>query len=207
MTKPKQRPNEESGEYRARLEGWHARHAETMRRYAKTDRFKTTRSVYKRTPEVRARAATRFMERYRTDAEFREKAVRDSVARNAARRKTDPQFRLSENMRSRLNQAFKSARTRKHDRSFTLIGCTIFELVAHIESLLRPGMKMSNYGEWVIDHIRPVCSFDLTDPDQARACFHYTNLQPLWWEENVAKSVEDALLSVRNPSPALRKDR
>ncbi len=39
-----------------------------------------------------------------------------------------------------------------------------------------------------IDHIRPCASFDLRDPDQQRACFHHTNLQPLWAADNLRKS-------------------
>ena len=41
---------------------------------------------------------------------------------------------------------------------------------------------------WHIDHIRPCASFDLTDPEQQKQCFHYTNLQPLWAEDNLRKS-------------------
>ena len=34
----------------------------------------------------------------------------------------------------------------------------------------------------------PCASFDLTDPEQQRQCFHYTNLQPLWAADNIRKS-------------------
>jgi hypothetical protein len=50
-------------------------------------------------------------------------------------------------------------------------------------------MSWSNHGTiWEIDHIKPVSSFDLTDEDQQKQCFHYTNLQPLTKKENRTKS-------------------
>jgi len=51
-------------------------------------------------------------------------------------------------------------------------------------------MAWNNYGVWGwhIDHIRPISSFDLLDPEQQRAAFSYKNLQPLWASENLAKS-------------------
>lgn len=52
-------------------------------------------------------------------------------------------------------------------------------------------MTRQNYGAkgWVMDHIRPISDFkNLANPEQQRQCFHYTNLQPLWWHENLEKS-------------------
>jgi hypothetical protein len=50
-------------------------------------------------------------------------------------------------------------------------------------------MTWQNYGSaWHIDHILPLSSYDLADPNQQREAFHYTNLQPLWAHDNMAKS-------------------
>ena len=49
-------------------------------------------------------------------------------------------------------------------------------------------MGWYNYGSaWHVDHVKPCVSFDLTDREQQLACFHYTNLQPLWDVINVEK--------------------
>jgi hypothetical protein len=70
-----------------------------------------------------------------------------------------------------------------------LLGCTVSELMRHIESRFMPGMTWENYAArgWHIDHIVPCSSFNLADATQAARCFHYTNLQPLWWKDNITK--------------------
>lgn len=71
-----------------------------------------------------------------------------------------------------------------------ILGCSIKECREYFESLFEIGMTWGNYGAkgWHIDHIIPKSSFKLLDEDNIRKCFHYTNLQPLWWFDNVWKS-------------------
>ena len=47
-------------------------------------------------------------------------------------------------------------------------------------------MSWENMGKWHIDHIIPL-STAITEEDVIRLC-HYTNLQPLWAEDNLKKS-------------------
>jgi hypothetical protein len=70
-----------------------------------------------------------------------------------------------------------------------LLGCSINDCKTHIESKFKLGMTWENYGHktWHIDHIIPYSFFDLSDEEQVKKCFHYTNLQPLWAEENYKK--------------------
>jgi len=70
-----------------------------------------------------------------------------------------------------------------------LIGCDVDKLIAHIESQFLTGMSWGNHGThgWHIDHVLPCASFDMSDPEQQRKCFHYTNLQPLWGPDNIRK--------------------
>lgn len=99
----------------------------------------------------------------------------------------DPGFRLRMRLRTRINMAVRAQDGKKAFRTIELLGCSIEHLRLWITFYFRPGMSWSNYGEWQIDHQRPCASFDLTDPTQQKECFHYTNLQPLWAEDNLRK--------------------
>ena len=97
----------------------------------------------------------------------------------------DPIFRMIKNYRIRTRKAYTEGR--KSKSTMELLGCTGIELANHLEKQFQPGMTHDNYGKWHIDHIRPIASFDLSDPEQEQECFHYTNLQPLWAEDNLSK--------------------
>ena len=49
-------------------------------------------------------------------------------------------------------------------------------------------MTFENYGEWEIDHIKPISLFNLNNENELFECFNYTNLQPLWKLDNIKKS-------------------
>jgi hypothetical protein len=91
---------------------------------------------------------------------------------------------LSSRLRKVLNGKSKSIFITK------LIGCSLKFLKHYLEKQFKPGMSWNNYcyRGWHLDHIKPCASFDLSKPSQQRKCFHYTNLQPLWAEENMSKN-------------------
>ena len=101
------------------------------------------------------------------------------------RKKVDIGFRLLKQMRSRMSTALKG--NYKSARTMELTGCTMEFLRAYLESKFEDGMSWDNYGVWHVDHIIACANFDLSDPEQQRICFHYTNLQPMWGEQNLKK--------------------
>lgn len=103
------------------------------------------------------------------------------------RKNIDPVFKMICNLRSRLSRGIKDQSGIKAFKTIELLGCTGKEANQYLESLFQDGMTWKNYGEWEIDHILPCISFDLTKPDEQKKCFHYTNLQPLWREDNNKK--------------------
>ena len=113
-------------------------------------------------------------------------------------------YRLETCLRGRVGVALRRKKiniTSKATSTMKLVGCTIEELWRHLEKNLKPGMTKENYGyrTWHIDHIIPCFSFDLSDPEQQKKCFHYTNLQPLWAVENIRKGNKIILGDITSP--------
>jgi hypothetical protein len=104
------------------------------------------------------------------------------------KKKKDPLYRLKILMRDRLNKFYKSASMKKTNKTFIIIGCTPKELKEHIENQFSEGMDWVNHGKfgWHIDHIIPLSSAK-NEEELLKLC-HYTNLQPLWWKDNLQKS-------------------
>jgi len=98
------------------------------------------------------------------------------------KRMTNENYRILCNLRNRLTEALKGIT--KSKRTVELLGCSVEELVEHLEKTKVEG---KDYSDAHIDHIRPCASFDFTDPKQQMECFHYTNLQYLPAKENRSK--------------------
>ena len=75
----------------------------------------------------------------------------------------------------------------KSGSTFNLVGCSPQKLKERIETQFKEGMSWENYGlhTWHIDHIIPLSSAN-TEEEVYKLC-KYTNLQPLWCEENYKK--------------------
>jgi hypothetical protein len=113
------------------------------------------------------------------------KIIRQHSQYQMNKRRVDLNFRILDNLRSRLHDALHGYS--KSDKTLKLIGCNTEQLIKHLETQFKSGMSWSNYGKWHIDHIIPCSHFDLSKSKEQRKCFHYTNLQPLWAEENRQK--------------------
>ena len=102
------------------------------------------------------------------------------------RKKQEPEFKLLVNMRSRLSGYLKTLNITKKNKTFEIVGCSPQFLKEHLEKQFVDGMTWENRNEWHIDHKTPLSSAK-TEEELYKLC-HYTNLQPLWAEENLKKS-------------------
>ncbi len=101
------------------------------------------------------------------------------------RMKIDPVFYLKKIMRKRLYDFLKTNNIPKNKKTFDVIGCSPKFLKEYIEKQFKDGMIWENKGKWHVDHIIPLSSAN-TEEELYNLC-HYSNLQPLWAEENIKK--------------------
>lgn len=116
---------------------------------------------------------------------YRQKNRAELSRKDRERYQNNPHRRLAVLLRTRLNLAIRNGQ--KGGSAVRDLGCTVAELKLHLEAQFVEGMNWDTHGIWHIDHIKPLASFDLTDRDQFLQACHYTNLQPLWAEDNLSK--------------------
>jgi len=116
--------------------------------------------------------------------EYKEYQVQYQMKINKEKYNTDVTFRINKRMRNTINKYI----SRKQKSTNEIIGCSSSELIEHLERQFKDGMSWENYGQngWVIDHIYPLAK--AKSEDELYELNHYTNLQPLWWYENLDKS-------------------
>jgi len=99
--------------------------------------------------------------------------------------KNNIHYKISLNVRNRVNTYLKSNNIQKRNKTFDIVGCSPEFLKEYLENQFIDGMSWDNRREWHIDHIIPVSSAK-TEEEFYKLC-HYTNLQPLWAEDNLKK--------------------
>jgi len=117
---------------------------------------------------------------------YREKTKIHRNFSEKIKKKNNPIYSLICNMRSRIWKYANGLKISKRNRTFDIVGCQPEFLKEHLQKQFKEGMTWDNRSEWHIDHIIPLSSAN-NEEELYKLC-HYTNLQPLWAEENLKKS-------------------
>ena len=102
-------------------------------------------------------------------------------------RDSDPSFVLISRLRSRTNSIFRKVGKRKSMQTEKTLLTTLVECRRFLEAFCTYGLLMAQSTRVHVDHVRPVDSFDMTDPLDVVECFSYANLQLLPAEVNLSK--------------------
>lgn len=106
------------------------------------------------------------------------------------RKSIDPLYKLTNYFRTAIYQVLKENNVTKNGHYFDILNYTPTDLMNHLENLFTEGMTWDNYGEWHVDHIKPITSFNIKEigDSEFMLCWSLSNLQPLWGIENIRKS-------------------
>lgn len=175
--------------YKARSRAYYLANKEKIKDSTREWKLKNSEKVREFNRKHDRKNALRNRKRKRAYEKSRGDAHKEMKRAYHLKRLQEPQYRLREILRRVLPNALRNYRGKKHSSALDLLGCSLENLKSHIEHQFRDGMTWENYGRrsWHIDHIRPISSFDLTRLEEQKVCFHYTNLQPLWANENLSK--------------------
>ena len=106
------------------------------------------------------------------------------------RKANDPIYKLISNFRTAIYQVLKENQVQKNGHYFDILKYSPENLIEHIEGKFQDGMTWDNYGEWHVDHIKPISLFEIFEigDKEFMSCWSLENLQPLWGNENIRKS-------------------
>ena len=185
---------------KARARGYYAKNMEKVKanlraRYADDPEFKlrvlscNKEWAVKNVTKVEAYQAQYRDEHREESREYKREWFQENKSRiikqRHERRRTDLNFRLADYLRSRITSAVKG--DWKAGSAVADLGITIEEFKLWIYSQFEGGMGWDNYGEWHLDHVKPLASFDLADREQFLEACNWLNYQPLWAKDNLRK--------------------
>ena len=101
---------------------------------------------------------------------------------NREKRKNDPLYRLSCILRSNMYKIMKNKKFTKNQGLHDYLGCSLDELLRHIEYQWHPHMSWDNYGkgkdQWSVDHT--VAMNLAKTEEEIYGLSHFSNLKPMW---------------------------
>lgn len=157
-------------------------HKEEIAAYKKDYRLKHkeeinayARDYYYQNQEKCKRNAASYYARIKDTEEYKEKR----------RIRARENYGLHDKLRTHIRKAIKRGNCIKNKHTEEILGCSIEQFKTYIASLFQEGMSWDNYGEWHLDHIKPI-SLAKTEEEAYQLC-HYTNYQPLWAKDNLSK--------------------
>jgi adenylate cyclase class IV len=160
---------------------------------------------------VEARAS--YMLEYRK--KNKDKLKKQASIRQAERYKEDLVYKISLLLRSRLSSALKSKKAQKNSTTKKLIGMSYEDFKTYIESKFYDdpisGQKMTwenwgnGRGKWQLDHVIPLASFNLKNPDELALAARAENIRPLWFDEHLQKSIKERQLYRHDKDKRVKK--
>ncbi len=110
-------------------------------------------------------------------------------------REKRPESKIIANYRIRIWQIVKRQKSRSSQQ---LICCDRQAFIDWLSFNFKDGESFDNYGKlWHMDHIIPCNAFDISDDEQVRQCFHWSNLAPLESSANMSKNDKICVDTIR----------
>lgn len=131
-----------------------------------------------------------IIERVKKYAQENRDAIRDRGKKYYRKNKNTVKFRVkaaASNSIRGVVSAIRKVDPSKAPKYSSKIDFDVKEFKDHIESLFQDGMTWNNYGDWHVDHIRPIISFINDDVFDLSEINNISNLQPLWAVDNLSK--------------------
>ena len=98
-------------------------------------------------------------------------------------RHTNINYRIKKSLAARLRSVLN-----KNTTTMNYIGCNIQYFREWLEFNFTKDMNWDNYASlWSIDHIIPVCKFNLSNEDEKLQCWNWSNMMPVTVKYNSSK--------------------
>jgi hypothetical protein len=129
-----------------------------------------------------------YLKEYRENNVDKIRQIKRDYEKN--RKANDPIYKLINNFRTAIYQVLKENNVEKNGHYFEVLKYSPDELIIHLENQFTNDMTWDKYGEWHVDHILPISSFNIQEigDEEFMKCWSLSNLQPLWGDENIRKS-------------------